>query len=1119
MTKKPAFWVLLALVSLASAAFSWRYFTSAFPLLSLDIGMDRQAALDSARALATERRLGPTDFRDAASFSIDESVQTFVELEGGGKPAFNELVKDRLYTPYRWRVRHFKEGEKHEAMFTFAPDGTPNGFVERLREDAPGAALSPDQARTIAEATAARPWRVDLTVFKAVEQSQERRTSGRIDYTFAYERPDRQLGEGRYRLRLVVSGDKLTELAYFLKIPDAFSRRYEEMRSVNNAIGVGGSIAFLLLYGVGGMAVGLFFLVRQRWVLWRQPVFWGAVVALAQTAARVNEWPLAWMQYDTALSTRSFVAQQAALAVAELAAFVALFSLSFMAAESLTRRAFPSHPQFWRIWGREAGGSRAILGRTVAGFLLVPIFVAYEVALYFVATRWLGWWTPSEAQFNPDVLAAYAPWFSAIARSFQAGFWEEALFRAVPIAGAALIGDRFGNRRLWIVLAFIVQAVIFGAGHAPYPTQPAYARVVELVLPSIGFGLLYLVFGLLPAVILHFAFDVMWFAMPLFATTAAGIRLQQIIVVAAALAPLAVVLARRGTGQGGEVPLNAAWQPAPTVVTEPPPPAVASDAGLRPSLVKWLTVAGPLAAAVWMVAIGRLPVQRHTLQASRAEATHVARTALSSARLGPEWRFLPVAGELFGPPHRFVWTTAGQATYASLLGTYLNAPGWSVFVRTFEGDVAERVENWTVRLDADGAVQGISHELPESRAGTSLDEATARELAKREVVTRFGIDPSVLKDVAATPSQLPKRIDWTVTFSDTSHPLPTGELRLQVRLAGDEVAQARRFVFIPEDWERNERNAQTIASIVTGGGMLLAGVAMVAGLITAIISWSRRQFSVRVFLVVFASFLVFSAVRLANSFPTLMAQLSTAAAVATPTGGAPRLDHCRCDSPVRRDGACCRRGAVLVRRWPRLSASRGDARLLTGGRCRRRSRYQPAVCARANVAVVRGCLIVRSHCCRGDNPGHRAVHQDHVPPVDCRLRQPTVGALDAPPRARRRACRLHRRRVGQCSTAAESWIVDRFGRAHRPTAAARVRVRVAARRQRGSARRRGHDHRSDSTRGTCTGLPQCAARGLGCCCTCVDRRVSVVPGIGRLARRHRAWRNCHGLRREAASHN
>ena len=108
-----------------------------------------------------------------------------------------------------------------------------------------------------------------------------------------------------------------------------------------------------------------------------------------------------------------------------------------------------------------------MLGRTAAGYLLVSVFFAYEVALYIFATRKLGWWTPSEALIHPDVLATYVPWLSAIANSLQAGFWEESLFRAVPIAGAALIGQYLGQRRLFIVLAFVLQALIFGAGHAP----------------------------------------------------------------------------------------------------------------------------------------------------------------------------------------------------------------------------------------------------------------------------------------------------------------------------------------------------------------------------------------------------------------------------------------------------------------------------------------------------------------------------------------------------------------------------------------------------------------------------------------------------------------------------
>ncbi|MCE2494923.1 MAG: CPBP family intramembrane metalloprotease, partial [Alphaproteobacteria bacterium] len=129
-----------------------------------------------------------------------------------------------------------------------------------------------------------------------------------------------------------------------------------------------------------------------------------------------------------------------------------------------------------------------------------------------------------------------------LAISLQAGFWEECLFRAVPLAGAALLGERFGRRRAWIAAAFIVQILIFGAAHANYPAQPAYARIVELILPSAVFGLLYLRFGLLPAIVLHFAFDAVLFSLPLFLPTASGAWIDQGLFAVIFLLPIWVVL-------------------------------------------------------------------------------------------------------------------------------------------------------------------------------------------------------------------------------------------------------------------------------------------------------------------------------------------------------------------------------------------------------------------------------------------------------------------------------------------------------------------------------------------------------------------------------------------------
>lgn len=217
MFRRPPFWIALAVLSAASAILALPLFPQAFPLVQLELRMDREGALAAAREIMAREALGPADYRQAASFSSDAESQTFVELEGGGKEAYARMLREGLYAAYTWRVRHFREGHKQETLLRFRPDGNPYGFVEQLEEAAPGAALPPGQARSIAERRAREAWEVDLSQFTIIEQSQEQRPGGRVDHAFTYERPTPTLNEGRYRLRLVVSGDRLTELSHVLR--------------------------------------------------------------------------------------------------------------------------------------------------------------------------------------------------------------------------------------------------------------------------------------------------------------------------------------------------------------------------------------------------------------------------------------------------------------------------------------------------------------------------------------------------------------------------------------------------------------------------------------------------------------------------------------------------------------------------------------------------------------------------------------------------------------------------------------------------------------------------------------------------------------------------------------
>ena len=884
MTRKPWFWIAFVLISAAAGWFAVHSFSQAFPIVTLDLEMDRETALDRALALAEENGWGPAPgsegFRQAASFGADFEVQSFVELEAGGAEAFTEMMETGLYEAYAWEVRHFAEGVTRETTVRFAPDGKADGFVETLPEDEPGATIPGERARALAESAAASGWEIDFAPYDLVEQAREERPGGRVDHTLVYERTDVTIGDGRYRLRLVVGGDRLTELTPFVEVPEAFQRRYEEMRSANEAISLGGVVG-MLAFLLGGL-VGLALLLRQRWVLWRAPVTWGLGVSGLMAAAGLNQWPLFWMGYDTAVSATNFTLQQLVLVVAQFLGLALLYTVTFMAAESLSRRAFPDHIRLWNAWSPAVASTPAVLGRTIGGYLLICVFWAYEVGLYFFTRETLGWWNPSEALFHPDTLATYFPWLTSIAVSLQAGFWEECLFRAVPIAGAALLGRRYGHRWAWITGAILLQALVFGAGHASYPAQPAYARLVELILPSIGWGLLYLFFGLLPAIVLHFAIDVSAFAIPLFVSTAPGSWVNQLIVVLLTLAPLWVVLAARlRTGAWRPLPeegRNRSWIPPDVAPGEEPAPAPEPATGIAPAVQRTIWALGLAGLVAWGLTLsfeGDAP----PLEADRAAVARVAEELLAEqgVELPEPWREMPHVEAVTGEQIRFVWQEGGADAYRELLGSFLEPPHWIVRYALFSGDVAERAEEYRVFVGPDGAPYRLHHSLPEGRPGASLSEEEARGLARAEVEERFGVDPAELAEISAVPSQRPERKDWTFTFEDArTYFLETGEARVVVEIAGDRVADAYRHVHVPEEWAREQRDRRTARLVIVIAAWILIVCAIVAGAVMAMVSWSRNRFAWRAALAVLGLLSVLQIVDLANSWPLIVAGFSTA---------------------------------------------------------------------------------------------------------------------------------------------------------------------------------------------------------------------------------------------------
>jgi len=828
--------VFLAVLSTFYLGSVWNDF---FGTLSVNVSMDRQQAIKAASDASKQFDIIDDSFEQASIYNFDDSLRNFVELKQGGKEKFQEIIDNDVYSPYNWMVRSYKEGEIVEAMFQFKPDGSPNGYRIKIPEDYDSDNLDEEDALAIVEQNINNQWSGNFSDYKLIESSFKEMPNGRIDHSFLFEHNLQDIGEAKYRLRVTVSGSTINSVSPFAFVPESFQREFANIRSDNDTIAIFANFAFLGIYLLGIGVTSLIIFYRNGWLRWKKSVLAAAFVALfSNVLLNLNFYPTIWMAYDTASSKSQFLTEQLLGMVANGILMFFILAASFITAESLTRRAFPKHIQIWKTWTSNVANSKRVLNDTIFAYLIVPIKLALVGAFYILMERNFGFWSPASSSFDPNYLASIFPWYTGLAISLQAGFWEEMLFRAVPIAAGVLIGQRYNMRFTGLMVAMVLQALIFGAGHANYPAQPSYARVVELFLPSIVvYGMIYLRLGVVFGAITHYVYDVVLFSLPIWYSS--GYMFDKFMTVIGGLIPLLVILYFRMKHQKwsdvDSSSLNEGFVPTPPKKKTSEEQEVVSTVPTTSNVLNPKIVGIALLFVIGIFTtfkLSNVEVPVNSPSIDKEEAISIANQFLSDNNITlPDGYNAYAFDDSSYPASSFIWEELGQETYSSLLGSYVLGPRWKVRFAKFDGPVESRAREIMVSMDFDGNILRFNNRFPEEEAGKQLSREEAQVLAENTLAGYLGMNISVVTLTSAQESQKPNRLDWTFTFTDNNELEYEGaKLQNIISISGDQISGFTKFVFVPEEWVRMKRDREGLSGII-GTLFTVPGAIFVIGLL------------------------------------------------------------------------------------------------------------------------------------------------------------------------------------------------------------------------------------------------------------------------------------------------
>jgi hypothetical protein len=479
--------VLLVVCVLAGVLLSWRLKTESIGDY-LKLSVNASTARADADEILRQRGLNPATYIHTTMFvNVTDPVANEFLRQRGGVARVNEIYANQVPGAL-WRVRYFRDSQPEEYALILKPDGSLHSVRHTLAEAAPGASLTKDEAVARAEKFLHDEKKIDLSKWTLVEAQSDKRPK-RTDHTLTWQQtesldmqtaPEVTPGEHAYaRIELVVQGDEVTDYRTYVKIPDDWRRKQEELTLPRMVFTIAIPILFL-----GGLAVTALIIFLKnlrseeaRSIPWRRLSLWAlwGLAAYVVVFALGDRIPAFLGAYNTAIPFKVMLGTLAIGAILGGPFYYGVLALVFGAAWYFAKRAF-AEENFPSWTGMPASYYRDALfiGLGGAGALIGLQTLLQTISAHLVTAH-----RSTEASFGPNY-DAFVPAASILGTSL--------LHSLLYTGGVALFASFIAVtlRAPWMrILAFLLATLALMPGNWGSPTDFAKQWIAELILLSV----------------------------------------------------------------------------------------------------------------------------------------------------------------------------------------------------------------------------------------------------------------------------------------------------------------------------------------------------------------------------------------------------------------------------------------------------------------------------------------------------------------------------------------------------------------------------------------------------------------------------------------------------------